>query len=80
MNGGIRQCQGMVKIVVMQGYHYHLSKFHIYALVYGCLGLVHWDNPEGWYREGGGRGVQDREHLYTCGGFMLMYGKTNTIL
>ena len=25
----------------------------------GCLGLVHWDDPEGWYREGGGRGVQD---------------------
>ena len=22
----------------------------------GCLGLVHWDNPEGWYRKGGGRG------------------------
>ena len=20
----------------------------------GCFGLVHWDNPEGWYREGGG--------------------------
>ena len=20
-----------------------------------CLGLVHWDNPEGWYGEGGGR-------------------------
>ena len=19
-----------------------------------CLGLMHWDNPEGWYREGGG--------------------------
>ena len=43
----------------------------------GCLGLVHWDNPEGWYREGGGRGVQDEEHVYTRGGFMLMYGKTN---
>ena len=42
--------------------------------------LVHWDNPEGWYGEGGGRGVQDEEHVYTCGGFMLMYGKTNTIL
>ena len=28
----------------------------------------------------GGRGVQDGEHVYTCGGFMLMYGKTNTIL
>ena len=46
----------------------------------GCLGLVHWDDPEGWYREGGGRGVQDREHGYTCGRFMLTYGKTNTIL
>ena len=22
----------------------------------GCLGLVHWDDPEGWYREGAGRG------------------------
>jgi len=20
----------------------------------GCLGLVHWDDPEGWYEEGGG--------------------------
>ena len=25
----------------------------------GCLGLVHWDDPEGWYGEGGGRWVQD---------------------
>ena len=33
-----------------------------------------------WYGEGGGRGVQDGEHVYTCGRFMLMYGKTNTIL
>jgi len=46
----------------------------------GCLGLVHWDDPEGWYGEGRGRGVQDGEHVYTRGGFMLMYGKTNTIL
>ena len=46
----------------------------------GCLGLVHWDDPEGWYREGGGRRAQDGEHMYTCGGFMLIYGKTNTIL
>ena len=30
-------------------------------------------------REVGG-GVQDGEHVYTRGGFMLMYGKTNTIL
>jgi len=25
----------------------------------GCLGLVHWDNPEGWDGEGVGGGVQD---------------------
>ena len=24
-----------------------------------CLGLVHWDDPEGWYGEGGERGVQE---------------------
>ena len=46
----------------------------------GCFGLVHWDDPEGWYSDGGGRGVQDGEHVYTRGRFMLMYGKTNTIL
>ena len=46
----------------------------------GCLGLVHWDDPDGWDREGVGRGVQDGEHMYTGGGFMSMYGKTNTIL
>ena len=46
---------------------------------YGCLGLVHWDDPEGWYGEGGRR-VQDGEHMYTCGGFILIFGKTNTIM
>jgi len=46
----------------------------------GCLGLVHWDGPEGWYGEGGGRRVQDGEHMYTCGGFILIFGKTNTIM
>ena len=39
----------------------------------------------GWYtgvtqRDGTGREVQDGEHVYACGRFMLMYGKTNTIL
>ena len=29
----------------------------------GCSGLVHWDDPEGWDGEGGGRGVQDGD---TC--------------
>ena len=46
----------------------------------GCLGLVHWDDPVGWYVEEGGRGVQDGEHMYTRGGFMSVHGKTNTIL
>ena len=58
---------GFLLLSHTQGYCYHLSKFHIYALVYcigvispgsmhdtGCLGLVHWDDPEGWYGEGGG--------------------------
>ena len=46
----------------------------------GSLGLVRGDDPEGWYGEGGGRGVQDGEHVYTRDGCMLMYGKSNTIL
>ena len=46
----------------------------------GCLGLVHWDDPEGWYGEGGGRGVQDGEHMYTHGRFKSMDGKINIIL
>ena len=29
-------------------------------------------DPEGWHGEGDGRGVQDWEHVYTRGGFMLM--------
>ena len=50
------------------------------SLKTGCSGLVHWDDPEGWDGEGVGRGVQDGEHMYTHGGFMSVYGKTNTIL
>ena len=46
-------------------------------------------DPRGWctgmtQRDGTGREVrrevQDGEHMYTCGGFLLMYGNTNTIL
>ena len=44
----------------------------------GCLGLVQWDDPEGmvW----GWRRVQDGKHMYTCGGFIPIFGKTNIIL
>ena len=38
------------------------------------------NNPEGWYGEGGGRRVQDGEHMYTCGRFILIFGKTNTVM
>ena len=41
----------------------------------GCLELVHWDDSAGWYGEEGGRGVQDGEHVYNRGRFMLMYDK-----
>ena len=47
---------------------------------YRMLGLVHWDDPEVWDGEGVGRGVQDGEHVYTPGGFMLMCGRTNKML
>ena len=32
----------------------------------GCLGLVHWDDPEGWYGEGEGEGGGFRmgTHVY----------------
>ena len=38
---------------------------------------VHWDDPEGWDGEGGERGFQDGEHMYTHGWFMSMYGKNH---
>ena len=34
---------------------------------------AHWDDPEGWDGEGGGRGVEG--HMYTHGWFMSMFGK-----
>ena len=46
----------------------------------GCLGLVHGDDPERCYVERGGREVHVWEGMYTRGGFMSMYGKTNTVL
>ena len=37
-----------------------------------CLGLVHGDDLERCYWEGGGRGFQVWERMYTRGGFMSM--------
>ena len=46
----------------------------------GCSGLARLADPEGWDGEGGRRGVQEGEHMYTHGRFMSMYGKINTVL
>ena len=39
-----------------------------------CTGMTLRDGMGG---EGGGRGVQDGEHMYTHGWFMWMYGKND---
>ena len=67
---GIETCEIYVKRSTSPGVMHHT----------GCSRLVHWDDPEGWDGEGGGREVQDGEHRYTHDGFESMYGKTNTIL
>ena len=46
----VRLVKAMVFPVVMYGCE---------SWTTGCLGLVHWDDPEGWNGEGGGRKVQD---------------------
>ena len=43
----------------------------------GCSGLVHWDDPEGWDGEGGGRGGSGWGHMFTHGLFMSIYGKNH---
>ena len=51
------------------------SRFDARYWMLGAGALV-WPRGMVW----GGRRVQDGEHVYTCCGFMLIYGKTNTIL
>ena len=48
--------------------------------VIGFLGMVYWDDPDGWDGDGGGREFKDGEQMYTCGRFMSMNGITTTIL
>ena len=57
---------------------YEMSRQPRFDARYWMLGAGALRGPRGMIR--GGRRVQDGEHMYTCGGFMLMYGKTNTIL
>ena len=45
---------------------YEMNRQSRFDAGYRMLGAgMHWDDPEGWYREGGWWGVQDWEHVYT---------------
>ena len=61
-----------------QQFYFRLTYMHIQD--FDLRKSINEDDPEGWYGEGGGKRVQDGEHVYTCDRFMLIYGKTNTIL
>ena len=57
---------------------YETSRQSRFDARYWMLGAGTLGRPRGivW----GGRRVQDGEHMYTCGGFISIFGKTNTIL
>ena len=59
---------------------YEMSRQSRFDARYWMLGAGALDDPGGGCGKGGGREVQDGEHMYTCGRFILIYGKTNTIL
>ena len=45
----------------------------------GCLELVHWDDPEGWYGEGGERGVRMGDTCTPMADSCQRMAKTTTI-
>ena len=42
--------------------------------------LMHWDDPEGWDGEGGGRGIQDEDTCASMADSCQCMAKTITIL
>ena len=68
---------GRVAIAFSRFWLWFQSRFDARCWMLGAGAL---DGPEGWYGVGGGRRVRDGEHMYTCGGFILIFGKTNTIM
>ena len=46
----------------------------------GCSGLVHWDDPEGWDREGGGKGFRMGNACTPIADSCQCIAKTTTIL
>ena len=70
------------RIMALKHVYYHVRnevpvyvRYRIQDAWGWCMGMI-----QRWYGVGGGRGVQDWELIYTRGGFMSMYGKTNTVL
>ena len=57
---------------------YEMSRQSRFNARYWMLGAGALGRPRGmlW----GWRRVQDGEHMYTCDGFILIFGKTNTIM
>ena len=50
---------------------------HMIIYTFQCYSLKSSHPPERWDGEGGGRRVQDGEHMYTHGWFMSVYGKNH---
>jgi len=65
------------EVLSLFSFHSYMFKV-LFMKIEFILGRPSAPAPGNW--KGGGRGVWDGEHVYTCGRFMLMYGKTNTIL
>ena len=59
---------------------YEMSRQSRFDARYWMLGAGALGRPRERVGEGGGRRVQDGERGYTCGGFISIFGKTNTIL
>ena len=64
--------------MILYNIMYEISRQSRFDARYWMLGAGALGQPRVMVR--GGKRVQDGEHVYTCGGFMLIYGKTNTIL
>ena len=72
--------EGEGEMIYMYNIIYETNRQSKFDAWYKMLGAVALGRPRGMESGGWNEGVQDGEHVYTCGGFMLMYGKTNTIL
>ena len=59
---------------------YEMSRQSRFDARYWMLEADALGRPRGRVGEGGGRRVQDGERGYTSGGFISIFGKTNTIL